>query len=158
MLTECFLPYFDQNLSTKSIFFMQDNATIHTAGNVKRLVDMQFPVSINQLNYQLNPIEKFGIASSNSYVMIILQIWKKSHVTIMSQMHKDRIFYCLLFYRRKFVNVMHKRRLFVQRMFYLEKCSRDSILQVCILQEHSSKLKNILLISKACLQLSSISL
>ena len=58
MLTEHFLPYFGQNLND-NLIFMQDNAPIHTAGNVKRFLDendipcLDWPAQ----SPDLNPIE-----------------------------------------------------------------------------------------------------
>ena len=58
MLTEHFLPYFGRNLDNNPIF-MQDNAPIHTAGNVKRFLEehdipcLDWPAQ----SPDLNPIE-----------------------------------------------------------------------------------------------------
>ena len=58
MLTEHFLPYFGQNLND-NLIFMQDNAPIYTAGNVKRFLEendipcLDWPAQ----SPDLNPIE-----------------------------------------------------------------------------------------------------
>ena len=79
MLTEHFLPYFGQNLDDNPIF-MQDNAPIHTAGNVKRFLEendipcLDWPALHNLQTSILT--KTYGTTSSNSYAMIKSQIWK----------------------------------------------------------------------------------